>query len=107
MKPVYDILAANPAAKFFYRGTHEHPVRRTVLLTEETDTHLRGYELRSGRNTISLKEAKRRGVIRTYRKSAIAKMGDYCRLRERKDYSCPQQSTLRRMELIQLIEEGV
>ena len=106
MKPVYDIMP-NTAYKFFYQGTHEHPIRRTVLPTEETTSYIKGYELRSGRNILSLKDAKRRGVIRTYRKSDIAKMGDYCRLRERKDYRSPDQTTLRKLDLLQLVEEGV
>jgi hypothetical protein len=106
MKPVYDIQA-NTAYKFFYQGNHGHPVRRTVLPTQETNTHITGYELRAGMSTLSLKDAKRRGVIRTYRKDEISKMGDYCRLRERKDYRSPNQTTLRKLDLLQLVEEGV
>lgn len=106
MKLVCDIQA-DTAYKFFYQGSHQHPVRRTVLLTEETKTHLKRYELRSGRTVTTLKAAKRRGVIHTYRKAGIAKMGDYCRLRERKDYTSPDQTTLRKINLLQLVEEGI
>ena len=32
----YEVIKNMPVARFAYKGTHSHPVRRTVLLIENT-----------------------------------------------------------------------
>jgi len=75
---IYEPVSKLPVAKFYYQGNHSHPVRRTVLIVEETKDQIRGYELREGRTTRSLSEVGR--CIKSYRKDKIAKWGDYSRL---------------------------
>lgn len=101
----YDVLKKSPVAKFYYQGkSHTHPVRRTVLLIEEHPEHFTGLELREGRILRDAKEA----PVKTYRRNRIARFGDYCRLRmNRRDYSKKStESTLRRMELLDLVASG-
>lgn len=75
---IYEPVTKLPVAKFYYQGNHSHPVRRTVIVVEETKNQLRGYEVREGRVTRSLSEVGR--CIKSYRKDKIAKWGDYSRL---------------------------
>ena len=75
---VYEPVAKLPVAKFYYQGNHSHPVRRTVIVVEETKEQLSGYEIREGRVTRPLSEVGR--CIKSYRKDKIAKWGDYSRL---------------------------
>ena len=79
-KPVktYELVSRNPVAKFYYQGNHSHPVRRTVLIVEETKTHITGYEFRCGTEVRTRGEAMSK--IRSYKKDKIAKWGDYSRL---------------------------
>lgn len=53
---VYDLVERKPLARFYYQGSHTHPIRRTVLIIEETETHLRGYEFRCGNEVRSRTE---------------------------------------------------
>lgn len=103
----YDILAKKPVAKFYYQGTHSHPIRRTVLLIEETDTFLRGYEFRCGNRVRPRVEAM--SEIKTYRKDRIAKWGDYSRLRmsSKTFLNDPDQSTLQRFPITAMVLDGV
>jgi hypothetical protein len=104
----YDLVLEKPVVKLYYRGTHEHPVRRTGLVIEDRDNHLTVVELREGRKTRTYEKASQ-NAIKTYRKDRIAKYGDYCGLR-RSDLNRtknPKLSTLRRLSLIDLIREGV
>jgi hypothetical protein len=60
-----------PVARFWYKGTHTHPVRRTVLITAQTDESFTGYELREGNavrteNTAPLKTYCRKKIARTH-----------------------------------------
>jgi len=107
IKKKYEILAKKPVAKFYYQGTHSHPIRRTVLLIEETDTFLRGYEFRAGNTVRSVSEAM--SEIKTYRKDRIARWGDYSRLRmsSRTFLNDPQQSTLQRLPIVTMFTDGV
>jgi hypothetical protein len=100
----YEPVAVTPVARFYYQGSHSHPVRRTVLVVDETPTVITGYEMRSGRNIRSFGEAK----IRSYRKDLIAKYGDYSRLRRnRTNYSrLDSESTLTRTEMFDLVKNG-
>lgn len=89
------LVSKKPVAKFFYRGTHTHPVRRTVLIVEDSKDTFTGYELREGKQVRTGAKA----PIKSYSKNDIAKGGDYCRL--------PKNAGLSRLELIDLIAEGV
>lgn len=91
----YDIVEKQPAAKFYYRGSHTHPVRRTVLIIEDLPKVLIGYEIREGNDVRSVKNA----PIKSYRKDRIAKGGDYCRL--------PVNTKLERMDLFKLLKAGL
>jgi hypothetical protein len=63
------LIESNPVARFYYKGNHTHPVRRTVLLVEATEDHIRGYELREGNAVRNGSEA----PFKTYLRSNIAK----------------------------------
>lgn len=47
----------NRYAKFWYKGSHSHPVRRTVLIKSMSETYIEGYELREGNRVRSLSKA--------------------------------------------------
>ncbi len=96
----YDIVSENPAAKFYYQGTHSHPIRRTVLIIEDLPEMLVGYEMREGNTVRTVKRA----PVKSYRKDWIAKYGDYSRLPKTRR---SRQSTLARSDLFSLLKEGV
>lgn len=97
----YKPVRNNPVAKFWYRGHHTHPVRRTILIVESTPQLFVGYELREGRTIRNLKNA----PIKSYRKDKIA-----CAYSLRSDAPLrrknPNASTLQREKLLSLIELG-
>lgn len=97
----YEIIEKNPVARFWYKGNHTHPVRRTVLIIEQDDKLIRGYELREGNETRIAQKA----PVKTYRKDKIAK-GTSLRANNpiRKLY--PNKSTLILKPLINIIEIG-
>jgi hypothetical protein len=64
----YDIVRNQPVAKFFYKGTHSHPIRRTVLVTEQSGDVLKGYEVREGTTLRDVEDA----PIKSFRKDKIA-----------------------------------
>jgi len=87
-----------PVAKFYYKGTHSHPVRRTVIITENTSRLLTGYELREGSTVRGFNKA----PIKTYRKDKVA---THRQLRRPK--STTNCSTLQRGRLFDLIKSGI
>jgi hypothetical protein len=100
----YNLIERLPIARFAYPGSHDHPVQRVVGIIEETDTHIKGYEFRSGREYRSLTNVK--SHIKSYRKDKIAKYGDYVRLRATsatlmKD---PNESTLQRESIMDFLK---
>ena len=97
----YQIVNRLPVAKFWYKGTHTHPVRRTVLVIEQTKTFIRGYELREGRNLRTGTKA----PIKTYLIRKIAK-GVSLRVDSPIRKLAPDKSTLVRKPLLDLIEAG-
>jgi len=99
------IPTKRPVAKFYYQGSHTHPVRRTILVTEETSKYLTGYELREGNETRKLRNA----PVKRYSKANIARFGDYCRLRmsQKNQDRLDNESTLERRNYFQLALEGV
>lgn len=106
-KKVYEIANKKPVARFYYKGTHTHPVRRTVVLIEETETTITGYELRCGKDTRTINDAL--SEIKTYRKDRIAKWGDYSRLRQSSKTSMknPNRTTLERFPIVSMFNDGV
>lgn len=103
---VYNLVSRNPVARFYYKGSHSHPIRRTVLVIEETDTMISGYEFRAGNEIRTREEALSK--VRSYRKDRIAKWGDYTRLRtSSKTFMQPaDNTTLERGSLAEFIKEG-
>jgi hypothetical protein len=66
----YEFLKDKPVARFYYQGNHSHPVRRTVLIVQQNDKVITGYEVREGSKTRSLAKA----PVKSYLKSNIAKV---------------------------------
>lgn len=86
-----------PVALFYYKGTHSHPVKRVVLITENNQECLIGYEIQCAKTIRTREEA----PVKSYKKEGIAKWGDYSRIRNAKknrdkDHN---QSTLQRMSI--------
>lgn len=79
-KRLYELVPKKPVARFFYRGTHTHPIRRTVLVIQDMPDYLVGYEFREGSTVRSLEDARKH--VKRYNKANIAKYGDYSRLRQ-------------------------
>lgn len=105
-RKTYDLVNKKPVARFYYQGSHGHPIRRTVLVIEETDTLIVGYEIREGNNVRSVDEAMRE--IKSFRKDRIAKWGDYVRLRmsSKNFMKSPESSTLERSSILTMFTEG-
>lgn len=108
MKKVYDLVSKKPVAKFFYQGSHSHPIRRTVLVIEDTPTKIIGYEFRCGNTVRSVGQAVDEGAIKTYRKDRIPKWGDYSRLRMTSNtfLKDPEKTTLERFPILAMFTEG-
>jgi hypothetical protein len=98
----YDIVDNVPVARFWYKGNHTHPVRRTVLVTESTKTHIKGYELRDG----NVVRTASKSPIKTYIRSKIAK-GINLRGGPSKQKVALKKSTLVRKPLLDLIKAGI
>jgi hypothetical protein len=93
----YDVVKKFPVAKFYYKGHHSHPVRRTVLIIRTTTNYICGYELREGSVVRKFKNA----PIKSYRRGRIATLSQ---LRNKVPNSA--NSTLKRGKLIELIQNG-
>lgn len=103
---MYNLTKKNPVARFFYHHPkHTHPIRVTLLVIEETDTLLTGYQVREGNTIRPTHEAV--NYVRSYRKDRIAKYGDYIRLRMTNNgiLRSPDESTLRRDSIITMFSE--
>jgi hypothetical protein len=97
----YEVIKNMPVARFAYKGTHSHPVRRTVLLIENTKEFLRGYELREGSVTRTMQKA----PIKTYRRDRIA-FGLSLRKNSPFRKTNPEKCTLVRKPLFDIVETG-
>lgn len=98
----YKLTKNLPVAKFWYKGTHSHPVKRTVLVIESDRYILTGYEIREGAEVRKLPKA----PIKSYRRDRIARgrnLRAECPLRR----ESPTKSTLVRKQIIDIIENGV
>jgi hypothetical protein len=104
MNDSYPVVRSQPVAKFYYQGSHSHPVRRTVLVVENNKNLLTGYELREGSVTRNFDQA----PIKSYRHSKIARI-EQCgrRLRKRTPKDNHQNTTYVRRSLLDLVKEGV
>ena len=92
----YAPIKKEPIAKFYYKGHHSHPVRRTVIVIHSTVSSLTGYELREGSEVRSLREA----PVKTYKKAKIAKE------RQVRHKKKTDSSTLVRTQMFDLIKAG-
>jgi len=101
----YQFVKSQPVAKFFYKGDHTHPVRRTLLIIQQTDTLLTGYELREGSKVREFKNS----PVKSYRKDKIARIGEIDKrrkLRQTTEAVKLKQSTLKRYNLRDLVRSG-
>jgi hypothetical protein len=105
-KKTYDLVTSKPVARFYYQGNHSHPIRRTVLIIEERENLIIGYEIRSGNTVRTVPEAL--DSIKSFRKDEIAKWGDYKRLRmsSKTFMKDPNESTLERSAIMTMFTEG-
>jgi hypothetical protein len=101
----YEIVRNLPVARFYYAGSHSHPIRRTVLVTENHRTYFKGYELREG-NVV--RTATTKAPVKTYSKKSIARIGQ-CgrRLRERVPVAYHTNTTFERQRLVDLVHAGI
>lgn len=92
-----------PVAKFYYKGKHSHPVRRTVLLIDASSKYLTGFELREGSDTREFSNA----PMKTFRKDRVANIGQ-CgqRMRTRVSKTRHEDTTLARVALLELVKGG-
>lgn len=106
-KIVYDLVGKRPVARFYYQGNHSHPVRRTVLIIQETPESITGYEIREGLTKRTPQEALH--YIKTFTKSKIVRWGDYSRLRmsSKTIFKNPKRTTLERFPIVSLFADGV
>lgn len=101
----YQIVRCRPVAKFYYKGSHSHPVRRTVLVIESNSRWIRGYELREGDIE---RRATTKAPIKTYSRNKIAKIGQ-CgrRLKNRTPKNLHNQITLIRQSTREVFVSGI
>lgn len=98
----YNLVSNLPVARFWYKGNHSHPVRRTILVTNQDEETITGYELREGGKVRPAKYA----PIKTFTRSKIAKTSNLRSdnpLRKKSE----AKSTLIRKPLLDLIESGI
>jgi len=105
-KKTYDLVTKKPVARFYYQGKHSHPVRRTVLVIEDREDMIVGYEIRVGSTVRTVTEAL--DSVKSYRKDRIAKWGDYSRLRmsSKTFMKNPNETTLERLPIMTMFTDG-
>lgn len=92
-----NLVRSKPVANFFYKGTHSHFVRRTVLVTEQSKETIKGYEVREGTLIRDIDDA----PIKTFRLDKVAKTNQL-----RKDnaaYDNRAKSTYERLSLTEMV----
>ena len=97
----YEVIRNKPCAKFYYKGNHSHPVRRTVLIIENKPHFIRGYELREGSQVRNFKDA----PVKTYTRSRIVKESQLGLNKHR--LPGPSTTTLKRLKLLDLLRAGI
>lgn len=98
----YGFVKSNPVAKFFYRGDHTHPVRRTVLVVKSDEKVITGYELREGSVTRKFKNA----PIKSFRRDRIAKASQLDKRRVLVRKLDSNKTTLKRFTLKEIVKNG-
>ena len=98
----YKIINNLPVAKFFYKGNHSHPVKRTILVINSNLNSITGYELREGIIIRKLSKS----PIKTYKRQKIAK-GKNLRLDSPLRKKLANKSTLIRKGIMNLLETGI
>ena len=98
----YEVVNSLPVARFWYKGNHSHPVRRTLLVTHQDDESITGYELREGSKIRPAKYA----PVKTFMRNKIAKTSNL-RSDNPLRKSNKIKSTLVRKPLLDLIESGI
>lgn len=99
----YEVARNMPVARFYYQGTHTHPVRRTVLVIRSTRTLIVGYELREGSERRPFSQA----PIKSYRRNKIAGASPYQRRLHPSSRRNRPGATLERAPLIDVVVKGV
>lgn len=100
----YPIFRESSIAKFFYKGSHSHPVRRTIMIIDDKENHIIGYELREGKSQRDISNA----PIKSYRKDKIAKIKQVDKRRIiRKKSKNIENTTLKKMSFLDLIKQGI
>ena len=102
-KKDYRLVRNLPVARFYYTGSHSHPVRRTVLVVTATSRTITGYELREGSEVRNYTKA----PIKSFRRAKIAKVNQ-CgrRLRRRVESRQLNKTTLQRVSLVDIVKRG-
>lgn len=96
----YKVVEDMPVAKFYYQGSHSHPIRRTVVIIESGENFIRGYEVREGYTVRKLKES----PVKTFLLNKIATLDKLGARKHRKPG--PNKTSLKRLELIDLLANG-
>jgi hypothetical protein len=103
-KKDYGFVSRMPVAKLYYKGSHSHPVRRTVLVIESNSKYIRGIELREGSIERNFQDA----PVKTYTRDKIATIAQCgSRLRKRTPKTLHNKITLERQRLVDLVKKGV
>lgn len=93
-------IKSMPVAKFYYKGSHSHPIRRTILIIETTKDIIRGYELREGHTVRKLKDA----PIKSFRRKKIPNYSNIGKAQHKKPG--PKITTLKRYPILELLKVG-
>lgn len=89
-------------AKFWYKGSHSHPVRRTVLIKTMNESYIEGYELREGNRVRTLSKAS----LKKYCRKKIA-YNKNLRLDNPRRNQSPNKSTLKIYSNDHIVSSGV
>lgn len=98
----YEPVRNLPVARFYYQGSHSHPVRRTIMVIESNSKVIKGYELRCGNKVNTLANS----PIRTFRRDAIASFGELRKDNRERTQNRRAETTLQRTGLLNLVAEG-
>jgi len=90
-----------PIAKFYYKGNHSHPIRRTVLVLKSNKENFTGFELREGCVVRKLANS----PIKTYSRNQIATYRQLGACKHRQ--AGPPKTTLRRHKTLEILLNGV
>jgi len=102
-----NLVKKTPIWRFYYKGSHSHPVRKVVAIIERTGNVVTGYELRSGKSVYSTLET---APVKSYRLDKIAKIKSVDKrlpLRKSAKKSELELSTLRKSGILSVLTEGV